>query len=100
MHFAVETASLRSFTPLTINADHHPLLHRFHKPLKADGSPNEKRSVVLLRPEQFNAWLDTTPKRTAGFFGTFSAEELVAEPAAAVAVRVTAGRCDKQRARE
>ena len=93
-------AEFLSFTLLTINADHHPLLQRFHKPLKADGSPNEKRSVVLIRPDQFDAWLNTTPDRAADYFGTLSAEELAAEPAAAVPVKVTAGRGEAQPTQE
>ncbi|HEY8706639.1 MAG TPA: SOS response-associated peptidase family protein [Burkholderiaceae bacterium] len=86
-----------SFTLLTINADEHPLLRRFHKPLNPDGSPKEKRTVVLLRPEQFEGWLNTSAERAADFFGTFAADELVAEPAAAVPVRVKAVRGVEQR---
>lgn len=36
---------------LTINADEHPLMKRFHKP------GDEKRSVVVLDPEDYEAWL-------------------------------------------
>ncbi|WP_331838990.1 SOS response-associated peptidase family protein [Pandoraea sputorum] len=41
-----------SFTMLTLNADHHPLMKRFHKP----GS--EKRSVIIVRPDDYDDWLD------------------------------------------
>ena len=41
-----------SFTLPTINADAHPLMNRFHKPGK------EKRSVVVLPPDSYDAWLD------------------------------------------
>lgn len=41
----------RSFTQLTINADDHPLMRRFHKP------DDEKRSLVILRPDDYDAWL-------------------------------------------
>ncbi len=44
-----------SFSMLTINADHHPVMHRFHKP------EDEKRTVVPLRPELFSDWLNATP---------------------------------------
>jgi putative SOS response-associated peptidase YedK len=74
-----------SFTLLTIDADRHPLLRRFHKPLNPDGSPKEKRTVVLLRPEQFDDWLDATVERAPEFFGTFGADELIAEAAPTVA---------------
>ncbi|MEF3067062.1 SOS response-associated peptidase [Pandoraea apista] len=40
-----------SFTMLTLNADHHPLMKRFHKP----GS--EKRSVVIIKPADYDDWL-------------------------------------------
>jgi len=40
-----------SFTTITINSDEHPLMCRFHKP----GAEN--RSVVILRPEQYDDWL-------------------------------------------
>lgn len=38
---------------LTINADEHPLMHRFHKP------GDEKRSVVVLDDDAWQAWLGT-----------------------------------------
>lgn len=40
-----------SFTMLTLNADHHPLMKRFHNP----GS--EKRSVVIVSPDEYDDWL-------------------------------------------
>ncbi len=45
-----------SFSMLTVNADHHPVMNQFHKP------GDEKRTPVILRPNQFEAWLsaDTT----------------------------------------
>jgi putative SOS response-associated peptidase YedK len=36
---------------LTINADGHPVMQRFHKP------NDEKRMLVILRPEQYDEWL-------------------------------------------
>ena len=42
---------LPSFTMLTVNAVHHPLMRRFHKPV------DEKRMVVILRPDQYRHWL-------------------------------------------
>ncbi|SFC33678.1 Putative SOS response-associated peptidase YedK [Polaromonas sp. OV174] len=41
-----------SFTLPTLNADEHPLMRRFHKPGK------EKRSIVVLPPSRYDAWLD------------------------------------------
>ena len=40
-----------SFTQLTVNADAHPLLSRFHRP------GDEKRALVPLAPESWDAWL-------------------------------------------
>lgn len=40
-----------SLTTLTLNADHRPLMKRFHKP----GS--EKRSVVIIKPDEYDDWL-------------------------------------------
>jgi putative SOS response-associated peptidase YedK len=46
------TALLRcGWTMMTINAEEHPLMPRFHKP----GA--EKRSVAVLQPEQYDDWL-------------------------------------------
>jgi putative SOS response-associated peptidase YedK len=38
-----------SFTMLTVNADRHPVMQRFHKP------EDEKRSVVIVEPPE--QWL-------------------------------------------
>lgn len=40
-----------SFSMLTVNADGHPVMGRFHRP------GDEKRSVVVLAPEHFQFWL-------------------------------------------
>jgi putative SOS response-associated peptidase YedK len=45
-----------SFTMLTINADVHPVMRRFHKP------EEEKRTIIPLRPELFHDWLTATPE--------------------------------------
>lgn len=42
---------LWSFSMLTINADEHPLMRRFHK------SGDEKRSVVVVPLERWQHWL-------------------------------------------
>lgn len=41
------TDQLLSFSMLTINADGHPLMQRFHKP------DDEKRMVMILDPDQY-----------------------------------------------
>lgn len=42
---------VETFSMLTVNADGHPVMGRFHRP------GDEKRSVVVLEPEQFGIWL-------------------------------------------
>ena len=44
-----------SFSMLTVNADQHPVMNRFHKP------GDEKRTPVVLAPDQFGLWLDASP---------------------------------------
>jgi putative SOS response-associated peptidase YedK len=66
---------LLSFTMLTINADGHPLMQRFHKP------DDEKRMLVLLRPEQYDEWLHCPVEDAPSFFERYPAERLVARAA-------------------
>lgn len=64
-----------SFTMLTVNADEHPLMRRFHRP----GA--EKRSVVILRPEEYDDWLGARSTDEArSFLNLFPVEEMAAEP--------------------
>lgn len=63
-----------SFTMLTINADSHPLMRRFHKP------EDEKRSVVVLPQAAYDAWLDAPAARMHDFLRD-SGIELTARPA-------------------
>jgi putative SOS response-associated peptidase YedK len=65
-----------SFSMLTINADDHPLMKRFHAP------EDEKRSVVLLDDDTWNDWL--TAKNEAeirGYLRLFDAQLMKASPA-------------------
>ncbi|CAN5347331.1 hypothetical protein BH11PSE11_BH11PSE11_33280 [soil metagenome] len=66
---------LVSFSMLTVNADGHPLMQRFHKP------EDEKRMVVILEPTQYEAWLHATPAQAEGFMQRYPAEQLIAEAA-------------------
>ncbi len=65
---------LVSFTMLTINADHHPLMHRFHRP------EDEKRMVVVLEEDQYRHWLSGSAAIT-DFLLPCPADRLLAEPA-------------------
>jgi putative SOS response-associated peptidase YedK len=66
---------LLSFTMLTINADGHPLMQRFHKP------DDEKRMLVILDPQQYDDWLQCPVEDAEDFFVRYPAERLVAKPA-------------------
>jgi hypothetical protein len=46
---------------VTLNADHHPLLRRMHRPDTARPiEMQDKRAVVPLAPSSFDAWLTGT----------------------------------------
>jgi putative SOS response-associated peptidase YedK len=63
-----------SFTMLTVNSDAHPLMNRFHKP------GEEKRSVVIVRPGEYEAWLTCRSTDEAwSFLQLFPAEEMRAQ---------------------
>ena len=66
---------LLSFTMLTINADGHPLMQRFHKP------DDEKRMLVILDPQQIDDWLHCPVEDAGSFFVRYPAERLAARPA-------------------
>lgn len=70
-----EDRPLISFTMLTINADEHPLMKRFHKP------EDEKRMIVLLEPFQIDEWLQSPFEDASSYFQLYDVEKLVAEPA-------------------
>jgi putative SOS response-associated peptidase YedK len=59
-----------SFTMLTINADNHPLMRNFHRP------EDEKRMVVILAPDYFDAWLSAKPEQSAQFLIPYSSASL------------------------
>ena len=66
---------LLSFSMLTINADGHPLMQRFHKP------GDEKRMLVLLEPGQYQGWLEGELVNDADIYRPWEAERLTAEAA-------------------
>lgn len=66
---------LVSFSMLTINADDHPLMKRFHKP------GDEKRMLVILEPEQYEPWLQAPVSKVPDFYIPYPADQLIAEPA-------------------
>lgn len=66
---------LISFSMLTINADGHSLMQRFHKP------EDEKRMLIILEPEQYKDWLHATAADTRNYFVPYPADQLVTVPA-------------------
>ncbi|AIO22483.1 SOS response-associated peptidase family protein [Burkholderia cepacia] len=55
---------------LTVNADDHPVLRQFHRHLNDDGTFKEKRGVVILRPDQYDDWLNCEDPEVARTFLT------------------------------
>ena len=61
-----------SFTMLTINADTHPLMCNHHWP------DDEKRMIVLLREDDFDAWLDAPTEGSMDFMRQCPPDDLIA----------------------
>jgi putative SOS response-associated peptidase YedK len=59
---------------LTVNADEHSLMKRFHKP------GDEKRMLVILHPEQYQGWLEGALVNSEEVYRPYPAEQLVAVP--------------------
>lgn len=76
-------ADVVSFAMLTINCDEHPLLGRFHKHFDEKGEPNERRTPVLLREDDYDRWLDASLEDAPSFFSTFGSDDLQAHPSPA-----------------
>jgi len=64
-----------SFSMLTVNADEHPVMRQFHKP------GDEKRTPVVVAPEQYGAWLSADPARATEFMTWAPMPDLRAGPA-------------------
>lgn len=67
---------VNSFTLLTINADAHPFMRNYHRP------GDEKRMVVALRDEQYDAWLNAPPEISMEFLQPCAADDLMADRSA------------------
>jgi putative SOS response-associated peptidase YedK len=61
-----------SFAMLTVNADGHPVMQRFHRP------EDEKRMVVILDPEDYGGWLSCRVQDAHHYFRRWE-KPLVAE---------------------
>jgi putative SOS response-associated peptidase YedK len=70
-----------SFSMLTINADDHPVMKRFHK------EGDEKRTPVIVRPERFQVWLNATPEEAKAMMTWADMPELASAPAPRASVQ-------------
>jgi len=61
---------IRSFTMLTVNADDHLFMRNYHKP------NDEKRMVVILKDDEYDAWLSSPPEESRQFIRQYPAELL------------------------
>jgi putative SOS response-associated peptidase YedK len=66
---------IRSFTMLTVNADDHPFMRNYHKP------GDEKRMIVILHEDQYDAWLSAPPEESRQFLRQYPAELLTVDEA-------------------
>jgi hypothetical protein len=58
---------VESYTMLTINADHHPIMKRMHKPdPKLKPEEQDKRSVVVIEDADIPAWLHGSQAEAGG----------------------------------
>ncbi len=72
---------------LTVNADEHPFMKRFHEP------DEEKRMVVILNPEDYGPWLTGTVAEATQMLRPWHGElEGFHEPVPGRAPRATSGR--------
>ncbi|VWB15342.1 gp33 [Burkholderia lata] len=67
-------AEYHAMSMITVNADDHPLMSRMHKPA------DEKRSVVILRPDDWEEWLTTSNVEAArAMLQLYPADEMYAK---------------------
>ncbi len=65
-----------AFTQLTVNADDHPLMKKFHK------QGEEKRSLVIIPPGEYDEWLHCKdPEQARSFLTLYPPELMAAAPA-------------------
>ena len=62
-----------SFSMLTINADGHPIMGRFHRP------GDERRSLVVVPPSRWTYWLSATPDTVRAMLAEMPVAEFTSE---------------------
>jgi len=72
---------VESYTMFTINADHHPLMNRMHKPDPAYGPDDQdKRSVVPIERPLIEQWLQGSHEEALRLLVLPQEQLFVAEP--------------------
>ena len=67
-----------SFTMLTINADTHPIFKELHRlDAKRPADKQDKRMVVILNEDSYDAWLTTTVVKAREFFVQYPTANLL-----------------------
>lgn len=70
----VDGSHTLAFTMLTVNSSEHPLMNRFHK------LGDEKRSVVIVSPADYEGWLTSRSMDEAqSFLNLYPAKGMHAE---------------------
>ena len=62
-----------SFSMLTINAEGHPIMGRFHRP------GDERRSLVVVPPSRWTDWLSATPDTVRAMLAEMPVAEFTSE---------------------
>ena len=68
---SADGAYVHSFTMLTVNADAHVFMRQYHRP------DDEKRMVVVLPADSYQAWLTAPVERTMEFMRAYRSGGLV-----------------------
>lgn len=66
---------VQSFSVLTINANGHPVMGRFHRPT------DERRSLVVVAPDNWEKWLGATPAAATGLMQPMPPDQFTTQPA-------------------
>lgn len=74
---------VKTFSMLTINADGHPVMGRFHRPT------DEKRSLVVVAQTAWTEWLSATPELARQLLRPMSSTEFTAQSAQAPVAQAT-----------
>lgn len=77
-----------SYCLLTVNANHHALLHRYGQP----GS--EKHMPAILNEGAYDAWLTARPEKAKEFIRQYAAQKLTANPVETKADKLPKGWLD------